>query len=141
MTKKNKLHRINNRIEKVPLRFKTDDIIGNTVYLKEDTLNFHIAGELGDHPERHFLYFGNNLKIVQRIIGDPGQIFIDKTDENRMNYFSTVAFESHTSLKNVKIVTEAIGLKQQDIVSIFPMKKIKEKIEGRIIYDRYSDNS
>lgn len=119
--------------------FKTTDILGNTVVLKQNTLNNHIAGEGGDHPERHYLNYQSNITKVQKIIERPNQILKDKSFDNRYNYMATIAFDSQTSVKGVKIVTEEISPNYHEVVTFYSNKTLREKVEGRVLYDCYTN--
>lgn len=129
---------IENKAMSSGLVFKTKDVLGNTIVLKNTTLQNHIAGESGDHPERHYLNFDSNISRVKKIIEDPTQILSDKSMKNRYNYIATTSFESQTSVKGVKIVTEEIGTNHHEVVTIYSTKQIRESTEGRVLYDRYS---
>ncbi len=130
---------VNSIISNTDLIFKTTDVLGNTVVLKRNTLENHIAGENGDHPERHYLNVQSNLLKVQRIIEGPNQILKDQKNDNRYNYLATIAFDSHTSVKGVKITTEEVAPNYHEVVTFYSNKNMREKIEGRVVYDRYTD--
>ena len=119
--------------------FHTEDINGTTIVLKKSTLETHIAGESGDHPERHFLNLESNLLKVKRILEHPNQILRDKSNENRNNYIATVAFETQNNVKGVKIVTEEKGTNFHEVVTLYSNKTLNESVEGRVIYDIYSN--
>lgn len=118
--------------------FSQTDPLGNEIILKSSTLDFHIAGTEGDHPERSWLYIPYNLAVIKNIIASPTFVFADKIHDNRLNYFDLVTFEGHTSLKTVKIVTESTATKLSEVVTIIPLGATKsEKFDGRKIYDRH----
>lgn len=119
--------------------FHTEDINGNTIVLKKSTLEGHIAGESSDHPDRHYLNIQSNILRVKKILEHPNQILIDKGSEKKYNYIATTAFETHSSVKGVKIVTEEKGSNFHEVVTIYATKNISEKVEGRVIYDIYSN--
>jgi len=119
--------------------FEINDPIGNTVKLSNDTLQFHIAGESGDHPDRNFLVQGNNLNKISSIIQNPTMILKDKNFDNKINHFGTTMFESQNTIKNVKIVSELGEDGEYQIATIIPTKSLNEKFEGRILYDLYSN--
>lgn len=132
----------NPEIETVDFKiFQTTDVIGNTIFLTSNTLNEHIAGESGDHPERHYLLLKSNLKKIQKIVEQPIQIYKDKGQhENpRLNFFGLTTFESQNRLKNVKIVCEEVKVGELKIITIFPTRNINEISEGRAIYDFYAE--
>lgn len=120
--------------------FTTTDVLNREITLKLDTFEKHIAGESGDHPDRHYLAINSNVVRIRKIVENPSTIIIDKDYPNRNNYFGVTALDSYSSLKNVKIVTEEVGVNQHEIVTIIPQNRVSEQsIEGRVIYDAYSD--
>lgn len=119
--------------------FEINDPIGNTVKLSSNTLNFHIAGESGDHPDRNFLVQGNNLNKISSIIENPTIILKDRDFDNRINHFGTTLFESQNTIKNVKIVSELDENGEYQVATIIPTKSLNEKFEGRLLYDLYSN--
>lgn len=119
--------------------FETIDPIDNNVKLSSNTFDFHIAGENGDHPDRHFLTQGNNIGKVESIIQNPTMILKDRIHDNRINHFGTTYFDSQNTIKNVKIVSEVDENGDYEVVTVIPSKGINEKFEGRILYDLYSN--
>ena len=118
--------------------FATTNPVGIQVYLDDDTLQEHIAGTDGHHPERGYLLNPKNLEIIRNVVSNPTYIMNDKMYDNRYNYVDIAALDGHTTLKNIKVVTEKNSDETEKIVTIFPTKSLNEKLEGRIIYDRHS---
>jgi len=117
--------------------FTTTNPQGNMVYLDQDTLNEHIAGEDGHHPERSYLLNPANLDVIKNVVSNPTYIMSDNRYNNRYNYIDLAALEGHNTLKNIKVVTEKTDDNSEKIITIFPTKRVSENCEGRIIYDRH----
>lgn len=118
--------------------FSTTNPLGHLVYLTENTLQEHIAGENGHHPERSQLLDTENLDRIKRVVNNPGYIFQDSTYENRFNYIDVIHLNGYDKLKNIKIVTETTADNSQQVVTIIPLGKVNEKVDGRIVYGRHT---
>lgn len=139
----NESHIVDLSVDEIPenkIMFTTTDPLGNNVTLWTNTWNFHIAGENGHHPDRAFLNTESNIDKIKKIICSPTLITTDSTHDHKNNYFDVVAFEGARNLKNVKIVTEQVGIQTYSIATVIPLGQIKsEAFEGRVIYDRHSE--
>lgn len=111
------------------------------VNIYQNTWEYHV---IGDHTDREFLNNISNYKSMLSGIKEPDLITSDKTNPNRLNYFSLhfLNINEKTTVKPLKIVTEKNEDNTETFVSCMPIGRLNEKFtEGRIvIYDRHNVN-
>lgn len=107
------------------------------IQLKMSTLVNHIVDE---HDERSFMLNEDNLKRIALGLQDPAIVIKDSKHDNRKNYYSLVPLVSDQmnsdsiECKIVKTVTEPIDDQCEDVVTIFPTRKMNSINEDDVIY-------